>query len=430
VQALMSQVETIGAFERQAMSETSRRLLCAFAAANFDRPLEPVHTDWAELCSAVCRNGLVGLAYAYLRAHPVDSYPPTEFRRKIEWTHLVASGHLSRSRALVKQVLGRLAERGVECLVLKGPATAEMVYRDPTLRWYSDLDLHVRESDVVLVQQLLVDLALRLEEDDPRPSPRLVPCAASNEWHYWTPDRSFLVELHGDDLLHGGLRPRDYEGFWRRAASLAIYGVPTRALSLEDQLIALSAHVHYHGYTRLSWLSDIGFIVRDHGQRLEWEQLLETVRVEEVQVPVYYTLHFLEKLLGIGAPEWVMRRLRPDRFRRWLHERYMPEEDVLSLQPMPRPDFSFYFLPLFKRLVPDLLVMGRRADKLRYLLRLLAPPPAWLRDYYDLRLQDSVAPHYVLHPLKLGSHYAASVGTAVSWLWRQRSAKCGATWWS
>jgi hypothetical protein len=147
-------------------------------------------------------------------------------------------------------------------------------------------------------------------------------------------------------------------------------------------------------------LSDIGFIVRDHGPQLEWEQLLETVRVEEMQVPVYYTLHFLEKLLGIGAPEWVMRRLRPDGFRRWLHERYMPEEDVVSLQPMPRPDFSFYFLPLFKRLVPDLLVMGRRADKLRYLLRLLAPPPAWLREYYDLKLQDNLAPHYVLHCIR------------------------------
>ena len=97
----------------------------------------------------------------------------------------------------------------------------------------------------------------------------------------------------------------------------------------------------------------------------------------------------------------------PDPFRRWWHERYLPERRVLSLQPMPRPDFSFYFLPLFKRLLPDLLVMGRRADKLRYLARLLVPPRDWLRSYYGLVAGAPIARHYLLHPLKLAVHYLA-----------------------
>ncbi|MFP4436009.1 MAG: hypothetical protein ACLFVO_02075 [Chloroflexaceae bacterium] len=59
-------------------------------------------------------------------------------------------------------------------------------------------------------------------------------------------------------------------------------------------------------------------------------------------------------------PAGVLDALRPDPLRRWLHERYMPARKVCSLEPMWRPDFSFYFLPLFKRLLPDLLMMGRR----------------------------------------------------------------------
>jgi hypothetical protein len=109
----------------------------------------------------------------------------------------------------------------------------------------------------------------------------------------------------------------------------------------------------------------------------------------------------------------VLTALRPDRFRRWWHERYLPEEKVLSLQPMPRPDFSFYFTPLFKRLLPDLLVMGRREDKLRYLLRLLLPPQAWLQDYYQLSDTPKIAVHYLLHPLKLTYHYLVEVATIV-----------------
>jgi hypothetical protein len=184
-------------------------------------------------------------------------------------------------------------------------------------------------------------------------------------------------------------------------------------LSLEDQLIHLCTHAHYHGYTRLNWFSDIAFIVRDHAAQLDWERLLETVRIEEVQVGVCYTLHFLDRLLGVSAPADVLAALQPDRFRRWWHERYLPEEKVLSLQPMWRPDFSFYFIPLFKRLLPDLLVMGRRGDKLRYLLQLLFPPRTWLRDYYKLGDTSRVAVHYLLHPLKLTYHYLAEVVTVV-----------------
>ena len=77
-----------------------------------------------------------------------------------------------------------------------------------------------------------------------------------------------------------------------------------------------------------------------------------------------------------------------------------------------RPDFSFYFIPLLKRLLPDLLVMGRRREKLHYLLRLVVPPAAWLRAYYRLDERRAVGPHRLLHPLKLAMHYLAEIGAA------------------
>jgi hypothetical protein len=149
----------------------------------------------------------------------------------------------------------------------------------------------------------------------------------------------------------------------------------------------------------------MAFIVRNHAGRLDWSRLLETVRREEAQVGVYYSLYFLEQLLAVSAPAGVMQALQPDHFRRWWHEYYMPQAEILSLQPMWRADFSFYFRPLFKRLLPDLLVMGRRSDKLRYLLRLLLPPRSWLRHYYNLSQTQQLAGYYLLHPFKLLYHY-------------------------
>jgi hypothetical protein len=314
----------------------------------------------------------------------------------------------------IGKVLAQLAESGVDHLVVKGPALAFTAYPDPNSRAFNDLDLVVRERDWPAIHRLLEGLGFIPEEDLPQPPPKFAPQAILYELKYWHKDTGLLVEVHYDDLLNAGLAARDIEGFWQRARQVDVEGVPVKALSLEDQLIHLCVHAHYHGYTRLNWFSDIAFIVRDHAAELDWRQLIETVRVEEAHVGVYYTLRFLERLLDIGVPGDVLDALRPDSLRRWFHERYMPEDKVLSLQPMWRPDFSFYFTPFLKRLLPDLLVMGRRSEKIRCLLHLLAPPRDWLIYYYSLDPSTKIWPHYFLHPLKLAFHLGEELLGALS----------------
>lgn len=423
----------LGSFERKPISQSTRRLLCQFAAADPSAPLEEIDADWQEVFEAVCRNGLIGLTHLYQKQRPGAAYPPPYFRRWVALANLTANALIRRTQQNVKRVLARFHEAGLECLVLKGPALAEWVYPDPNMRWYADLDVHVRTEDVAVAHALLQQVGLVPDDSELHSHPKLVSYAPGDEWNYWSPDHSFQVELHGDDLLHAGLVPRDYEGFWSRAVTREVQGIPTKVLALDDQLIALSAHVHYHGYTRLNWLSDIALIVRDYGDELDWDRLINTVRSEQVQVPVYYTLYFLQRLLGVAVPERVLRAIRPDWFRRWVHDQYLPKDKVASLQPMPRPDFSFYFLPLFSRLIPDFLVMGRRADKVRYILRLLRPAREWMRDYYGVAEGDGLAHHYALHPLKLAWHYILSVAALTSW-WSHRGELqadgVARAWWS
>jgi hypothetical protein len=417
----MTQIEKFDTHERRPLSDTTRALLCDFAAGDVTRPLSRLDADWEDVLQHVCSNGLLGLTHAYLAHRECQDYPPPEFRQWIQQAHTTNTTRMLLVYRNVVKVLAQLARREIDCMVVKGPALAYTVYPDPAWRSFNDLDLIVRERDWATMHQLMLEMGFRPEANQPpQPPPKLVPSAVVYESKYWHRETSFLVEVHYDDILNAGLASRDVEGFWERAVSIDVEGVPAKALSLEDQLIHLCAHAHYHGYTRLNGFSDIAFIVRDHAARLNWEQLVKTVRIEEAQVAVYYTLCFLDRLFGIQVPADVLSGLRPDPFRRWWHERYMPQRKVLSLQPMWRPDFSFYFLPLFKRLLPDLLVMGRRREKLRCLLRLLLPPPAWLRYYYRLDDAESIALHYLLHPPKLAYHYLAEVVTALAnWVTRR-----------
>lgn len=420
-------------FARARFSVATRQLLCVLAAGDIGRPLPGVAADWDEVFDGVCRHGLVGLTYAYLRQHPSPDYPPATFRQQVRHAYVRTTVATALMYRTIDGVLSRLRQAGIDCLVVKGPAVAHTLYTNPLLRSFSDLDIVVRERDWAVVHRLLLGEGFEPERDLPHPPPKLIPQLLPYEFKYWHPEQRLLVEVHYDDLLNAGLASRDIEGFWQRARMIDIGGPSIKVLSPEDQLIHLCAHVHYHGYTRLIWLSDIALIIRDHAAELDWDHIIRTVRTEEAQVPVYYTLYFLERLLGVAAPPDVIAALRPDHWRRRLHEYYLPEAKVLSLQPMPRPDFSFYWLPLFKRLLPDLLVMGRHREKMRCLLRLLLPPRAWLRYYYHLDDRAPLALHYLLHPIKLLWHYLAELAAIVDYgcsLLCGRARPADTAWWA
>jgi hypothetical protein len=399
-------IERLDSYERVPISDATRTLLCDFAAVDLRRQLHRLDADWEEVFQGVCRNGLLGLTHHYLQHWEPQDYPPPEFRQWVKRAHRVSAIRMVVMYRSIGKVWAQLTQSGIDYMVIKGPTLAHTIYPNPSLRTFRDLDLVVRERDWSALHRLLVDMGFRPEKDLPQHPPKLVPQAVLYEMKYWHREKELLVEAHYDDLLNAGLASRDVEGFWRRAIWVDVEGTSIKSLSLEDQLIHLCMHAHYHGYTRLSWFSDLILIVRDHAAELDWERLLDTVRVEEAQVGVYYTLRFLERLLAVRAPGDLLATLRPDRFRCWLHERYLPEDKVISLQPMWRPDFSFYFTPFLKRLLPDLLVMGRTREKLQYLLRLLVPPRDWLVYYYSLGSPPSTAAHYVLHPLKLAYHIA------------------------
>jgi hypothetical protein len=407
-------IEKLDSYWREPISEATRTLLCDFGAGDLARPLSRLDVDWEEVFQGVCRNGLLGLTHRYLRHWEPQDYPPPEFRHWSQQAYRTSTMRMMLMYDKIGKVLAQLAGSGIDYMALKGPALAHMVYPDPSLRAFNDLDLAVRERDWAAMHRLLVDMGFKSEKDLPRPPPKLVPEAILYELRYWHRETGFLVEVHYDDLLYAGLASRDVEGLWQRAVWVDIEGVPVKALSLEDQLIQLCAHAHCHGYGRLSWFSDMAFIVRDHSAQLDWQRLLKTVQTEETQVAVYYTLRVLERLLDIDMPKDMLIVLRPDTFRRWFHERYMPEDKVLSLQPMSVPLFSFYFRPFLKRLLPDLLVMGRRREKLHYLWRLLTPPRDWLIHHYSLDRSGNILVHYLLHPAKFFFHIVTDVLSAIT----------------
>lgn len=394
--------------ERIAVSEATRAVLVTLAAGDVTRAVPWGDVDPDEVLAALYREGLVGLAYHYTIESPHRQAVPPRLAERVREAHLVTAVRLAVSYQLMGRILRRLTRTAPPFLVAKGPALAQTLYPSPWLRSFNDVDIIVHQHDWRALDDAVLRMGFTPDRDARVPLPPLSGVDSLYERTYRHPS-GFTLDVHYDDLLNCGLAARDAEGFWRRACDITIEGLRVQTLAPADAFVHLCAHAHYHGYTRLVWLSDLAFLVRDHADTIDWHQVVRTVRHEDARVPVYYTARLLDALLGVAVPAEVMAHITPDRFRRTAHEVYMPEADVMALRPMWRPDLSFYFLPLLKRLIPDLLVMGRRRDKLAYLARLLVPPSRWLRHYYSLPPSTPVWPHYILHPLKLAHHYTTEL---------------------
>ena len=121
-------------------------------------------TSAERLCSAAVQHGMVGHLHRLIAAQPDPSFAAfvAEPLAKLYRTSMQRNLHQA---AELLRLLEQLRELGVEAMPIKGPALAEALYGDVTLRNWVDLDLVVRHEQVATARQVLLDVGFR--DDSP-----------------------------------------------------------------------------------------------------------------------------------------------------------------------------------------------------------------------------------------------------------------------
>ena len=176
-----------------------------------------------------------------------------------------------------------------------------------------------------------------------------------------------MVELHLDPLQMG-LKPTREAARWERAHPVeALPGA--LMLSLEDQIIQLSVHVHKHGFNRLIWLKDLDLLVRTYGETLDWAAVRAGARAEGVASSVWYTLWLASTLLATPVPPAQLRALAPTPAVRLLYRQVWPPAGVANLHGhMRRRAVQFLAADSWRGMLPNLVLMGRRGARFRAMM--------------------------------------------------------------
>jgi len=204
-----------------------------------------------------------------------------------------------RFSAELARIITHFADCGIDVLAHKGPVLALVLYGDPAMRQFGDLDLLVRSDDVArawfALEQLGFDSQLHL-------SPRQEKAYSQSGYEYvfGTKAERNLVELQWQILPQFYSISFDMPALFRRSVEIELQGFHMRTLGREDLMLVLCVHAAKHEWAQLGMLRDIGALARlDVDWRwIEGEaQRLGIIRILDV------SLLLARNLLGLKLPE-------------------------------------------------------------------------------------------------------------------------------
>ncbi|NOZ77752.1 MAG: nucleotidyltransferase family protein [Acidobacteria bacterium] len=209
-------------------------------------------------------------------------------------------------RAVV--LLGRLADHGIPTLVLKGTALIPSYYRDPGLRFMSDLDVMVPEERFVETGRLMERMGYVPLEHPLR-------CFDTRFGHAiaYRNREGHDVDLHCHVLPISCERGAD-EGFWQRAVPLRLSAASgeaaTRSLAASDLLL----HTCVHGVVWVKtphnrWVADALVILRERDGRIDWDGFVETADARGVAGLATWALGYLRERFDAAVPDAALGKL-------------------------------------------------------------------------------------------------------------------------
>src|SRR5579884_1766604 len=182
-----------------------------------------------------------------------------QLRLDDEWYRANARKNFIATNSAVRAV-DILSGGNVSAIVFKGPALAQELYGDFTLRQYIDIDILVRVDDFEPAIELLKRTGYRalynVREDLERRlirSSNVFGCRDSSGVH---------IELHRDFFPAKYRLPINSEKLWETVHCVSLLGRPVRTLPHEWNLLELGLHSLKHHYFKLEWFASVDRLSR------------------------------------------------------------------------------------------------------------------------------------------------------------------------
>lgn len=233
--------------------------------------------DWDWLVERAGTHRVAALVAGRLRRCRVPGVPPDSIAARLEEIGEQAAQRAAASQETLRQLADGLNAADVPFLLLKGSVLAELIYQDPSIRPFYDVDIVVRRESLATAEALMgawnyhmagVGTLLGSRGSTPEARKRAEAIARSTYLRMfhnlsYAPSRGDArrpIELHWNIVPRGRLRLREAE-LWERTMAVTVAGITVRTLDPDATLIHLAVHAleaWFHGF-KLLHLYDVAW---------------------------------------------------------------------------------------------------------------------------------------------------------------------------
>lgn len=309
------------------------RLLCDFLAGRKipEAKLEKLSpADGENLVDCALRLKVGGLFYREIKSRNLSTeLVPVDVRNRLREAYRNSATRNTSLFFEASKVLKTLASNQLPVIALKGLSLAKSIYGDIALRPMVDMDLLVKEEDLVRAGRIL--LTLGYKQDFPAWENTL------KIYHHLPPftnKRGAIIELHWNIVTPNRPIQVDLDGLWERACLIMFDNVEVRVLSPED----LFCHVCIHACDNLPTgldlipLCDLAGLIKKSGNQIDWEILIERATRWGGLKCVYLMSLLVRELLGAAPPEKIMSAIKPDDYESGFFDEAL--EQIFDVSPL------------------------------------------------------------------------------------------------
>jgi Uncharacterised nucleotidyltransferase len=209
------------------------------------------------------------------------------------------AAHLTTGEAL-KNILDALKGQGVQAIILKGIYLASAVYEELARQPGSDIDLLVKRSDTLRVEESLNQLGWKAPNGVLSSLIENANLAAMNSLMFFNPESLVSVHLHWHIInstwpLEGYVERIKMEDVWQAAVLADIEGVTVKGLAPEHLVIYLCYHGFTHFFSKPVYIEDIKAAVARFQRDINWEHLYVQADKWGLHWMVEYCLKYIKK---------------------------------------------------------------------------------------------------------------------------------------
>lgn len=262
--------------------------------------------DWNTVYGLTARHRVAGLVVHAL--HRTATEIPEPARRAIvaDQRRILFQGLAT---ARIAQNVQRAMEKvGIESVMFKGAALAQLAYGQLGIRHAKDIDILVRSEDVARAATVLEDLGFCRSLPPSQCGPRLL-----SAWRKVRKDFAFRrgaieIELHWRLTDNPHLLQIPFQSKRWQTVQLARENC-VQTLGAEDQFVYLCVHGAANGWQRLKWLADIcALLAQEKSGGLR--ALLSTAQELHAERAVAQAIVLCHRLLKVDIPSDVLADLQ------------------------------------------------------------------------------------------------------------------------